>query len=123
MMMMSIMPPHVLLLKKGVIIMMLRNLNPKNGLCNGTRLIVESLNSKNILARILSECNKGDMVMIPRINLAPTDTTLPFILQRRQFPVIPAYAITINKSQGQTFDHVGIDLETAVFSHGQMYVA
>ena len=55
--------------------------------------------------------------MIPRINLAPTDTILPFILQRRQFPVIPAYAITI------TFDHVGSDLETAVFSHGQLYVA
>jgi hypothetical protein len=44
-------------------------------------------------------------------------------LKRRQFPIIPAYAITINKSQGQTFDHVGIDLQTAVFSHGQLYVA
>ena len=48
---------------------------------------------------------------------------LPFILRRRQLPIIPAYAITINKSQGQTFDHVGIDLQTAVFSHGQLYVA
>ena len=45
------------------------------------------------------------------------------MLRRRQFPIIPAYAITINKAQGQSFDHVGINLETAVFSHGQFYVA
>ncbi|XP_063781211.1 uncharacterized protein LOC134929546 [Pseudophryne corroboree] len=117
------MPPHVLLLKKGVIIMLLRNLNPKKGLCNGTRLIVENLERHFIKSRIISECNQGDIVFIPRIDFAPNDTTLPFILRRRQFPVIPAYTITINKSQGQTFDHVGIHLPTSVFSHGQLYVA
>lgn len=117
------MPPHVLLLKKNVIIMLLRNLNPKKGLCNGTRLIVVDLSRHLIKARIISQCNHGDTVLIPRVDLAPSDTTLPFILKRRQFPIIPAYAITINKSQGQTFDHVGINLQTAVFSHGQLYVA
>ncbi|XP_063794712.1 LOW QUALITY PROTEIN: uncharacterized protein LOC134949961 [Pseudophryne corroboree] len=117
------MPPHVLLLKKGVIIMLLRNLNPQKGLCNGTRLIVEHLAHHFIQCRILSQCNHGDVVFIPRIDLAPNDTTLPFILRRRQFPIIPAYAITINRSQGQTFDHVGIFRQTSVFSHGQLYVA
>ncbi len=117
------MPPHVLMLKRGVIIMLLRNLNPKKGLCNGTRMIVRHLQRNFITAEIISECNRGDTVFIPRIDLAPSDTALPFILRRRQFPIIPAYAITINKSQGQTFDHVGIDLKTAVFSHGQLYVA
>jgi hypothetical protein len=103
--------------------MLLRNLNPKKGLCNGTRLIVEDLSRHLVKARIISQCNCGDIVLIPRVDLAPSDTSLPFILKRRQFPIIPAYAITINKSQGQTFDHVGIDLQTAVFSHGQLYVA
>jgi ATP-dependent DNA helicase PIF1 len=117
------MPPHVLLLKKGVIIMLLRNLNPKKGMCNGTRLIARDLQTNLITAEIISECNRGDIVFIPRIDLAPSDTVLPFTLKRRQFPIIPAYAITINKSQGQTFDHVGIDLDTPVFSHGQLYVA
>lgn len=38
---------------------------------------------------------------------------LPFILKRRQFVIIPVYAITINKAQGQrqTFDPIGIDLK------------
>ncbi len=117
------MPPHALILKKGAIIMLLRNLNPKKGLCNGTRMIIEGLARNFLTAKIISECNRGDIVFIPRIDLAPSDTTLPFVLRRRQFPIIPAYAITINKSQGQTFDHVGIDLQTPVFSHGQLYVA
>ena len=85
--------------------------------------IQEQLSRNLIKARIMSECNRGEMVFIPRIDLAPSDTTLPFILKRRQFPIIPAYAITINKSQGQTFDHVGVNLQTEVFSHGMLYVA
>jgi ATP-dependent DNA helicase PIF1 len=117
------MPPHVLVLKKGVVIMLLRNLNPNKGLCNGTRLIVRDLHRNFITAEIISECNRGDVVFVPRIDLMPTDTTLPFVLRRRQFPIIPAYAITINKSQGQSYECVGINLKTPVFSHGQLYVA
>jgi ATP-dependent DNA helicase PIF1 len=48
---------------------------------------------------------------------------MPFTLQRRQFPVRPAFATTINKSQGQTFKHIGIFLRESVFSCGQLYVA
>ena len=44
-------------------------------------------------------------------------------LKRLQFPVSSAFAMTINKSQGQSVEHVGINLETSVFSHGQLYVA
>lgn len=117
------MPPHVLLLKRGVPIMLLRNINPKKGLCNGTRMIVEQMSRSTITARIISERNQGDLVIIPRIIIAPSDTGLPFVLRRRQFPVIPAYVVTMNKSQGQSYDVVGIHLELPVFSHGQLYVA
>jgi len=40
-----------------------------------------------------------------------------------QFPLKLAWAVTIHKSQGQTFDNVAIDLDTGSFAHGQTYVA
>jgi len=48
---------------------------------------------------------------------------LPFVLSRKQFPVRLSFAITINKSQGQTIPNVGIYLPRHVFRHGQLYVA
>ena len=43
--------------------------------------------------------------------------------RRRQFPIRPAFAMTINKAQGQTLQHVGVLLDEPVFTHGQLYVA
>ncbi|MFW5659127.1 MAG: ATP-binding domain-containing protein, partial [Bacteroidota bacterium] len=40
-----------------------------------------------------------------------------------QFPVQLAWAVTIHKSQGLTFDRVVIDLGRGAFAHGQTYVA
>jgi hypothetical protein len=102
------MPPHTLALKIGVIIMLLRNLTPKKGLCNGTRLIIKSMHNNFITAQIVSYCNSGKIDFIPRIDLAPSDVNLPFVLKRRQFPIISAYAMTIKKSQFQTFECVDV---------------
>jgi hypothetical protein len=117
-------PPHRLKLKPGAIVMLLRNLHVKSGLCNGTRLIVDDLSSsKYISCRRLSPQHAQERVLIPRIDLIPSDSLYPFRLRRRQFPIRLAFSMTINKSQGQTFSIVGIDLKLPVFSHGQLYVA
>ncbi|XP_063942080.1 uncharacterized protein LOC108218842 isoform X3 [Daucus carota subsp. sativus] len=116
-------PNHEIQIKVGAPLMLLRNLNPKKGLCNGTRLIVTRCYPFLIEALIITGNKIGETTYIPRIHMSPADKTLPFVLKRKQFPVSVCYAMTINKSQGQTMKNVGLFLPKPVFSHGHFYVA
>ncbi|CAH9121554.1 unnamed protein product [Cuscuta epithymum] len=92
------------------------------GLCNGTRLIITRLGDHILEARVLTGRSMGQQVLIPRLSLTPSDIRLPFKFQRRQFPIMVAYAMTINKSQRQSLSQVGLPLKKPVFSHGQLHV-
>ncbi len=116
-------PPHALLLKNGMPIMLLRNTNKEDGQVNGTRAIIRSLMDMILDVELATGPGKGDRVFIHRMDLTPSDSDLPFKLKRRQFPVRPAFAMSINKAQGQTLQFVGLYLPVPVFSHGQFYVA
>ena len=117
-------PAHELRLKPNMPIMLLRNLSPSDGLCNGTRLLVKRvINGRMLEATIVTGSKAGNIVLIPRIKLSPDGDIFGFEWSRLQFPVRVAFAMTINKAQGQTLQAVGLLLPRPVFAHGQFYVA
>ncbi|XP_041009523.1 ATP-dependent DNA helicase pif1-like [Juglans microcarpa x Juglans regia] len=69
-------PPHELLLKKNCPIMLLRNVNPSEGLCNGTRLICRNFERNIIDAEIAVGHHTGKRVFIPRIPFLPNGNRL-----------------------------------------------
>ena len=71
-------------------------------------MIIRAFSNRVIDAEIATGVHKQKRVFIPRIILTSSESELPFVLRRRQFPIRLAYCITINKGQGQS-------LETVVF--------
>ncbi len=91
-------------LKVGCPVMLLRNLDTSQGLCHGTRLLITRA----------STCPWGSHfgrwtwqkpVFIPRITLYSHKSDLTFILLHA---INSQFAMTINKSQGQSVKHVGL---------------
>ena len=83
----------------------LRNLAASQGLCNGTRLIVTKL-QRNIIEGISIYLDKSQTFFIPRLPMIPCDFHMTFKYKHKQFPVRLEFSMTINKSQGQTFEKI-----------------
>ena len=116
-------PPTILKLCVGCPLIITRNIDPKNGGCNGTRCILLAMHRWHLEVMIAIGTFKGNVLRIPRIDFItdPLDSVIQW--RRRQFPVKPAFAMTIHKSQGQTLQYCGLYLPQPLFTHGQLYVA
>lgn len=128
-------PPQILELKLYMPLVLLRNM--KNGLMNGTRLLLLGIQRHVLQCRVLTGSKLGEEVYIPRFIFKHEGSDQPLNWSRRQFPVKPCWAMTITKSQAQTLTKVavclvqvqsddkdGITVDPAdAFSHGQIYVA
>ncbi|XP_057758424.1 uncharacterized protein LOC130979082 [Arachis stenosperma] len=90
---------HKLIVKIGVPVMLMRNIEKSSSLCNGTGLQVRKLGNHVIKCEVLTGNNIGHIALIPRMNMVPTNETVPIRFQRRQFPIIVSFAMTINKPQ------------------------
>jgi ATP-dependent DNA helicase PIF1 len=77
-------PPHVLKLKKNCPIILLHNIDPANGLCNGTRLVVCHFQKNVNDAEIVLGQHAGKRVFLPMIPLCPSDDEMfPFRFKRK----------------------------------------
>ena len=103
--------------------MLLRNLDLVEGLCNSTWLRVEEISIWLLKCSIIGTKFHGKIVSLPRIPLELGEESSGVEFIRLQFLVKLAFAMTINKSQGQSLARVGLLLRPGVFSHGQLYVA
>lgn len=116
-------PPHEFRVKIGAIVILQTNWSQVDGLCNGTRMRVEHCNTHSIRCSVLFGPNAGHEFTFCRFTFNPSHSENRIRFKRFQFPFRLAFAMTINKSQGQTFDRVGLLLKKPVFAHGQLYVA
>ncbi|HOX96016.1 MAG TPA: AAA family ATPase [Candidatus Woesebacteria bacterium] len=114
-------------LKTGSRVMLLNN-DPKGRWINGTLGTLFQIRSDHVLVKL----DNGELETVEPVTWMAYKTRLnPETLSLeskevgsfRQIPLRLAWAITIHKSQGKTFEKVAIDLGRGAFAHGQTYVA
>jgi len=109
-------------LRIGEPIILLHNLGSCERCCNGMRMRVLGIRRNCMEVAIMDKRFDGKVCLLPRIKLTTSEEELPFLLQHTQFPICLCSAMTVNKYQDQSLEHVGIYLYTLAFTHGQLYV-
>ena len=117
---------EILQLKIGAQVMLIKNdtKSPKRWV-NGSIGVVTELSKDNIKLRIKNKIHKITQDTWEKFNYSIQDNQVVHKVTATftQYPIKLAWAVTIHKSQGQTFEHVILNLDTGSFAHGQTYVA
>ena len=119
-------PESELKLKVNTVVLLMRNMDIKAGHCNGTRYLIKHIGQYRLVLEKLqaTEGDKNKILILPRIPLKhAVSAKFQFELTRLQFPIKIAFALTINRAQGQSAEKCGILLPKHVWAHGQIYVA
>lgn len=121
-----------LILKVGSQVMMLTNDAEKRWVNGSLGKIVNIVQDKDGTDVIMVQLQAGSVVDVrPHswelyqyyFNEASQALASKVMGNFTQYPIKLAWAVTIHKAQGQTFDRVIIDIGSGTFAHGQMYVA
>jgi hypothetical protein len=117
-------PPGCLKLKLGARYMIIKNM--MKTVFNGVRCqLVAFAGNKCAFVKLISGPGSGSTILLPAcvFSISSEQSGLPFVIRRRQLPMIIAFALTIHKAQGQTLSKVGMYITSDFFTHGQLYVA
>jgi len=120
-------PPHELRLAAGMVVVVLRNIDSKRRILNGSRFVIESIHPRGRLISLVRPEDYGkpdaEKILLPRIVFDCRLGDRSGRVQRKQFPLRPAYGLTVHKSQSATMDRVVVDCRLPMRTHGQLYVA
>lgn len=110
-------------LKKGALVMLVSN-DPEHRWVNGTLGIISRLSNDSIAVAINARTYEIHPYEFKEQEITYTNGKITYedVLIVKQYPIVPAYAITIHKSQGQTYQNIVCDIDRC-FANGQAYVA
>lgn len=122
----------ILRLREGAQVMFIRN-DPEGAFVNGTIGKVAALSSREVQVSVPDEQGQLRTLTVEAVSWEvirygpPKDKdgalSREILGTFKQLPLRLAWAVTIHKSQGQTFDRVILDMSGGMFEHGQLYVA
>jgi hypothetical protein len=114
------MPPHALTLRIGTPVMCMQNLDVANGICNGTTMIVEQLCANIVWVKVKTRFGLRSHPIAPTRFIYSSNG---FKFTRTQLPIRVAFAVTINRAQGATYDYVALHATYPIWAHGMLFVA